>query len=191
MPDGPPPDTSASPSAEDVDQDNVFDPKGAINVGGGFGLNTSISRNPYQSVPCLTVGRANRVTGPRHVLKLINGGLGKLPLPGFTVAAENPVYVQGDYNSSSTDAVWTTGVDDPLQPHSAAAIIADAVTLLSVIWTDSASMQFPNDLGSRTAGTTYYRMAIAGGKSINFQRDRSPSGQDFGTDGGVAISCVI
>ena len=44
------------------------------------------------------VARANRTLFFRRALKLVNGGLGNLP-PGLTVAAENPVYVQGNYNS--------------------------------------------------------------------------------------------
>ena len=52
------------------------------------------------------------MTGARHVLKLVDGGLGNLPvrpdngLGGFTVASENPVYVLGNYNSDATDPFW-------------------------------------------------------------------------------------
>ena len=55
-----------------------------------------------------------------------------LPVP-----SQNPVYIQGDYNSNSTDNFWPsgvqTGVADKTGPSSAA-IIADAVTLLSNNW---------------------------------------------------------
>ncbi len=181
-------DASASPSPEDTDQDLVLDVKGAINVGDGFQQSTADS-NPYKPVDCLAVGRKNRVTGARHVLKLVDaslvapGGLLNMPMPGFTVAAENPVYVQGNYNSDAADTVWASGADDP-RGHSAAAVIADAVTLLSGSWSDLTSMVAPNSLGSRTASTTRYRMAIAAGKNINFPRPAG-GGNDFGTDGGV------
>ena len=52
-------------------------------------------------VDCLNGGRQNIVTGARHVLRLVDGGLNNLPvrpdngLGGFTVASENPVYVFG------------------------------------------------------------------------------------------------
>src|SRR5258708_22779226 len=73
---------------------------------------------------------------------------------GFTVASEEPVYVWGDYNSGAADPFWPSGAV-PTTPHSAAAIIADSVTLLSnppsaatlpvanVGWTDAESFQFP------------------------------------------------
>jgi Tfp pilus assembly protein PilX len=173
-------DLSVAPSPEDVDQDGLLDNRGAENVGIGFRMDTT-NHNPYQSLDCVTLGRSNRVTGARHVLKLVNGSLNNLPMPGFTVAAENPVYVQGDYNSNAADTVWTTSVD---VPHAAAAVIADAVTLLSANWTDATSMAAPNSRGTRDAGTAYYRMAIAAGKNINFPQPAG-GGNDFGTDGGV------
>jgi hypothetical protein len=173
---------SVTPSPEDVDQDLTLDVNGAINVGTGFGLNTT--GNPFMPLDCSQYGRSNAVTGARHGLKLVNGALGNLPAPGFTVVAENPVYVQGNYNSNSTDTVWFTPPVDVT--HSAAAIIADAVTFLSVNWTDDQSMLKPNTLSARTTGRTNYRLAIASGKNINFPQPASAAGKnDFGTDGGV------
>jgi hypothetical protein len=175
-------DASKTPSPEDVDQDGVLDVAGAINVGTGFGVATT--GNPFQAVDCVVIGRPNAVTGARHGLKLVNGALNNMPMPGFTVVAENPVYVQGDYNSNSGDTVWNSNPVDV--PHSAAAVIADAVTLLSMSWTDDLSMTKPNTLTPRTTARTNYRMAIASGKNINFPQPASAAGKnDFGTDGGV------
>ncbi|HEX4488275.1 MAG TPA: hypothetical protein VH088_18500 [Terriglobales bacterium] len=182
-PDGTPDNTmdaSVSPSPEDVDQDNLLDVIGAISVGTGFGLNTT--GNPYQPLSCTLYGRSNAVTGARHALKLVNGALNNLPMPGFTVVAENPVYVQGDYNSNAGDSVWNSNPVDVT--HSAAAVIADTVTLLSSNWTDDLSMSKPNTLSARTTVRTNYRMAIASGKNINFPQPAGTS-KDFGTDGGV------
>jgi hypothetical protein len=70
-------------------------------------------------------------------------------------------------------------------------VIADAVTLLSFQWSDLASLGFTGDgtvtnPGNRNAGTDYYRLAIAGGKNINFpQPTWTGVAQDYGTDGGV------
>ncbi len=168
-------------SPEDVDGNNLLDDWGAANIGDGFQLSTA-AKNMYLQTDCMTIGRANRVSGARHVLKLIDASLGNLPTRadnnkgGFTVASENPVYVQGDYNASVG-----AGFGDP---HAAAAVIADAVTLLSNQWSDLNSMKNPTAPGSRPANTTYYRMAIAAGKNLDFPH---PGGsyQDFGTDGGV------
>ncbi|HST12190.1 MAG TPA: hypothetical protein VLL05_17585, partial [Terriglobales bacterium] len=176
----------AASSPEDVNQNLILDTWGANDVGDGFGFDVSATnpRNPYQPVSCATIGRANRVTGARHVLKLVDGTLGNLPTRldnpnpagGFTVASENPVYVQGDYNASAG-----AGFGDP---HSAASIIADAVTLLSNNWSDSNSLKNPNNLGGRAGVTTWYRMAIAAGKTLAFPQPVW-GGNDMGTDGGM------
>ena len=86
----------------------------------------------------------NMVTGPRHALRLVDGGMdtaGNSFVPptngnltnngkGFTVASEEPVYVYGDYNTGSADPFWPSE-NTTTTPHSAAAIIADSVTLFS------------------------------------------------------------
>jgi hypothetical protein len=152
------------------------------------------------------------VTGPRHVLRLVDGGMdgagtSYLPHPiapqttgnGFTVASEEPVYVFGDYNSGSADPFWPSGAN-PKTPHSAASIIADSVTLLSnppttinaptvkTGWTDRESFQYPGIANSRPGNTSYYRMAVAAGKSVPFPEPgwATAAGlKDFGTDGGM------
>ena len=99
------------------------------------------------------------------------------------MASENPVYVLGNYNSNSGDPFWENQNAGDI-PHSAAAVIADAVTLLSNSWTDLNDMANTTNLGNRNATDTYYRMAIASGKNMNFPQPTG-GGNDFGTDGGV------
>jgi len=192
-------------SPEDVDENNRFDnwgsegngsnntPVGVVDGFVGFGLNRNANPpNPYQALDCLNGGRQNIVLGARHVLKLVDGGLNRLPvrldnnLGGFTVASENPVYVQGNYNSDSTDPYWGAANRSTVAdiPHAAAAVIADAVTLLSSNWSDFNSMANPNTRANRVGNTTYYRMAVAGGKNMNFPGNAAWAA-DFGTDGGV------
>jgi len=121
----------------------------------------------------------NRVHYFRRALRLVNGSNNVLPQPGFTVASENPVYVLGNYNAG----IGSTGFDGP---HSSAAIIADAVTLLSNAWNDNNSFQSPDSTNGRVRSETNYRMAIAAGKGINFTRPDNYTGDgDFGTDGGT------
>ena len=134
---------------EDVNQNGVLDIYGAGNLGGA----------PTLPIPCVNQARIERVSGARHVLKLVNGSLGNLPTPGFTVGSENPVYVQGDYNANG-------GFGDP---HAAAAIIADSVTFLSNAWGDWRSFKNPTDpwvpdLTKREATSTWYRVAVAAGE---------------------------
>jgi hypothetical protein len=144
--------------------------------------------------------RKNWVSGARHALRLVDGSLGNVPLVtggtlaspgGFTVASENPVYVLGDYNTNSADTTWNTpSVDEA--GHAAAAIIADAVNFLSDNWSDFGSVGIGTssnqvtDFNNRAATTTYYRVAVAGGKNINFPQPTAwAAAQDYGTDGGV------
>jgi hypothetical protein len=190
-------------SPEDVDLNNILDNWGGKNIGFGFGINTAAGApnyNPYAQLTgakaCNTTGLANAVSGARHVLKLVDGGMdaaGNSYLPmrtdtnpktgGFTVASENPVYVQGDYNSSVNDPFWTNNAANNTL-HSAAAIIADSVTVLSNNWTDLNSLNNPTALNNRAAQTTYYRMAVAAGKNIPFPQP-AWGAQDMGTDGGL------
>ncbi len=106
------------------------------------------------------VGRANRQIFFRRALKIVNGGQNQLPAAGLTIASENPVYVQGNYNS-------TSNAPPVGEAHVPAAIMADAVTLLSTAWNDIRSFNSPNDLAGRPARTTGYRMAIVGGKTVS------------------------
>jgi Tfp pilus assembly protein PilX len=124
-------------------------------------------------VKSFTQPQKNKVWYFRRALRVINGSAPNLATPGFTVASENPVYVQGDYNASGN----FNG------SHSYAAVIADAFTFLSNKWNDIESFEYPYVVGSRTASTTWYRMAIAAGKGINFNQ-LGPA-QDYGTDGGT------
>jgi Tfp pilus assembly protein PilX len=185
-------------SPEDVNNNKRLDNVGTINLGNGFfnagvNVNTKTPRNQYGANrigSCLTTGRKNWVSGARHVLRLVDGGLGNVPLPGFTVGSENPVYIWGNYNTAApTDAIpdptWNpTPGAEPV--HSASSVIADAVTMLSNSWIDQTDMSNPTSAGSRVASDTYYRTAICAGKNINFptQAFAWKSG-DYGTDGGL------
>jgi Tfp pilus assembly protein PilX len=179
-------------SPEDADQNGRLDNWGAANIGNGFGVNTAAPLNPYRTTTCNTIGLSNAVSGARHVLKLVGGGMnaGVSYLPrrpdngqgGFTVASENPVYVQGNYNSGPSDPMWGGGSNTT--PHSAAAIIADTVTVLSNNWSDANSLANPTNLGGRPATTSYYRMAVAAGKNVPFPQP-GWAAKDFGTDGGL------
>ena len=129
------------------------------------------------------MARVNKQILFRRALKLINGGINagvnNLPTSGLTVASENPVYVQGNYNATTASA--------NVNPNVPAAILADSVTLLSNQWTDNESFDSPNDPTLRQAtGSASYRMAVAAGKTLSFVRPVVGGvPNDFGTDGGV------
>jgi len=99
-----------------------------------------------------TSAGSNGLTNKRGI-RLKNGG--KLPngtngASGLTVASANPVYVQGDYNTGSSGGTQPpSNTGDPTQPtvpgytRQPAAIIADAVNILSNSWLDSKSGTVP------------------------------------------------
>ncbi|MGH9498967.1 MAG: hypothetical protein ACRD3L_07465 [Terriglobales bacterium] len=205
-------------SSEDVNNNTKLDAFGGANLGLGLGyvpvpsnapgtaytagkqvnslVNAGAVDNPYLTTgriqPTCWIAQNNWVSGARHVLRLVDGSLGNLPVRpdlafpnwgGFTVGSENPVYIWGDYNSNAGDPIWGGGAD---VPHAAAGVIADAVTVLSNNWSDWASLGSPSNDGGRVATTTYYRTAVASGKNINFWvTGIAWAVGDFGTDGGL------
>jgi PilX N-terminal len=123
----------------------------------------------------------------RQALKIVNGGTISIgtcdSVPcGLTIAAENPVYIQGDYNCQPSSCGSGTYVTSG---NAAASVVADSVTLLSNTWNDVNSFAYPYDpAGGRPGNTTTYRAAIAAGKGLEFVQVAGTS-QDYGTDGGV------
>jgi hypothetical protein len=159
-------------TAEDVNQSGALDTYGANNLGNGFGV---ANGDPTLRINCVDLARVHQISGARHALKLVNGSLGNLPTPGFTVGSENPVYVQGDYNANA-------GFGDP---HAAAAIVADSVTFLSNNWGNYRSFLYPNDPSLRPATPTWYRVAVAAGKTMTWPNPGWSSNADDGLDGGT------
>jgi len=143
----------------------------------------------------LTRPIAGRVNPPlffRRAVKLVNGQRGNILAPGLTVVAENPVYVQGNYNADA-GGFGPTG-----DGHRACAIIADAVTFLSNQWSDINSFVSAHDTpgghpgagpaspGRIATGNAWYRTAVVSGKGLSFPRPTAYAVyQDFGTDGGA------
>jgi hypothetical protein len=169
-------------AGEDVNGNGNPDNAAKDFMGLGFGV-PQPGTLPNAPVNCMAIARPNWVSGPRHGVRLVNGSLGNLPvrpdnsLGGFTLASEQPAYVLGNYNANAG------GFGDP---HAAAAVMGDTVTLLSNNWTDLNSFKSPATVAGRAAVTSYYRLAIASGKNINFpQPTFAGVPQDFGTDGGV------
>jgi PilX N-terminal len=158
----------------------------ATTYSGGLFANTNCTGGNANR-PDVTYGNAQeaRENPPvffRRALKIVNGasltiGVSCSGTDGLTIVAENPVYIQGDYNAPVDDGTWGgTSV--------AAAVEGDAVTFLSNNWNDVNSFAFPFNTGNRNAAPTAYRAAIISGKGIPFPSIAGQA-QDFGTDGGV------
>ncbi len=124
-------------------------------------------------------------------VRLKNGGT--LPDAGLTVVSENPVYIQGDYNTGSTTATVNTvpsnnggnpsNTDSPTvtgYTRKPAAVIGDAVMLLSNSWSDTNAS---SSISSRPAAHTTYNTAIISGyMPTGYQ---PPVGAAYGYSGGA------
>jgi type IV pilus assembly PilX-like protein len=122
----------------------------------------------------------------RRALKLVNGSTISIgtcdTVPcGLTIATENPVYIQGNYNCMPSSCGAGTYVTSGNAP---ASVVADSATLLSSQWNDVNSFAYPYTPGGRPGNTTTYRTAIAAGKGVEFVQIAGTA-QDYGTDGGV------
>jgi len=173
-------------AGEDLNANNLLDNYGqnpAYN--GASGANVPGAALPLTNGarPTTLVDRGqaqvNRAILFRRALKLVNGNTIRANgVTGLTVVAENPVYVQGDWNSAGGNFAGA---------HAATAVIADAVTLLSSNWTDTESFVNPyNPVLRPRPANSWYRMGIIAGKGAAFPwpvAGNPPN--DFGTDGGA------
>jgi hypothetical protein len=102
------------------------------------------------------------VSTTQRAIRLVNGSA--LPaanttlgnVAGLTVVSENPIYIQGNYNTNSASNTAVT----PPNNRQPAAVIGDAVTVLSNSWNDSLSNAI---LTSRLASATTINTAIVSG----------------------------
>ena len=164
----------------DVNQIKVAFDQGILKdtVGNGDGLllyvaDTS-SGNPVSTKVVDSATGTSTTVNSTHSrgVRLKNGGL--LPNAGLTIASPNAVYVQGDYNSGQTGSVepasntaanYTPPTDRPSPfvsnyDHAPAAIIGDAVNILSNAWNDANSL-LPQ--ASRRAESSTVNAAIVAG----------------------------
>ncbi len=152
----------------------------------------NLATTPRTSIANPGAARVNRQLLFRRALKLVNAcigtatavpgcnaasGVNNLPDTGLTIAAENGIYVQGNYNATSDNV--------EAEPNRPAAIIGDSIVILSNSWTDANSLTNPNDMGARQASNTGYRFAMIAGKSMAFPKPGWTTVGDWGTDGGV------
>ncbi|MFH0907250.1 MAG: hypothetical protein V1929_00605 [bacterium] len=85
--------------------------------------------------------------GVRPVLRLRNAAT--VPVSGFSIASDLPVYIEGNYNIASN--------------RGPTFVAGDAVTMLSVAWQDARS--FSTHYSSRVAANTTYNVVIITGNT--------------------------
>jgi hypothetical protein len=109
-------------------------------------------------------------------IRLINGS--KISTGGMTLVSENPVYIQGDFNTGNNPF---SNSGDPTRPENnytrePSAIFADAMTLLSNNWNDSNTS---SGLSSRIAGNTTINAALIAGNVPGNGTYYSGGGENF------------
>lgn len=114
-------------------------------------------------------------------IKIVNAG--KVPSGGITFASENPVYLQGDFNSGKTSSVSPpSNSGDPTDSTATgytkhpSLIAADAVTLLSNNWNDS---NHEKPLAERIPTNTTVNAAIIAGHVPTVPGNYSGGAENF------------
>jgi hypothetical protein len=125
----------------------------------------------------------DRAASRLRAVRLRNGAA--LPPGGLCIATENPLYIQGDYNTGRGNGVEPPSNNpvgrDPLQPGvgtyqwQPSVVYADAINLLSNSWTDANSF---NVLTLRLPSNTTYNTSMVGGARLMI-------GSESGYSGGI------
>ena len=127
--------------------------------------------NPVIYITNLSASPSN---GKQRAIRLKNGA--SLPTQGLTIASGNPVYIQGDYNtgmsgttqppSNTSTTPFASPAPDPTVSgynRAPAAVVADAVTILSNAWAANEATFDGADLSARVATNTTVNAAIIAG----------------------------
>jgi hypothetical protein len=117
------------------------------------------------TVATTTVGGAT-ISTTKRAFRIIKGY--NLPNTGLTIVSENPIYIQGNYNTSanvgdsvpSNGGTYTTPIASGYTKR-ASAIIADAITILSPSWSDAGSNGALSSRGA-TANMTINSALVSG-----------------------------
>ena len=122
-------------------------------------------------------GSGSTVTTTERAIRLKNGV--NLPTSGLTVVSENPVYIQGDYNTGGTppsDSGTYTSPTASGYTRKNSAVFADAINILSGAWSDTNSTQStPN----RVATNTTVNTALVTGEVPSGNGNYSGGGENF------------
>jgi len=112
----------------------------------------------------------------RRAIRVTNGAT--LPKNGLTFVTDNPLYIQGNWNTGQNPPS-NASTPDPGKPMDASyawrpsAIIADAITLLSNSWQDNKS---GSGLGARVASNTTVNAALVAGNVPTGSKGNNYSG---------------
>ena len=120
----------------------------------------------WNGVLYVTDTRAS-TSGTKRAVRLANGAA--LPSAGVTVVSDNPVYIQGDFNTGRTSTAEpgsnTGRLDQPeagSYKRAPASVMADAITVLSNNWSDAASSLDMSQTAKAAKNTTVNAALVAG-----------------------------
>ncbi len=148
-----------------------------------WGNSSTSNVNPFTGAPIIYIYDKSATSSNRRGVRV--KGAAKIPVTGsgqgLTIASNNPVYLQGDFNTGIATSGTTVPSNDPANLNSngtysdpanppnpqvsgytrtACSVLADAVTILSNNWDDSISTA---SLGSRQATATTVNAAVVSG----------------------------
>jgi hypothetical protein len=129
-------------------------------------LNAAAGFNNILYIDQTDISGAIQTNNPQGI-RLVNGST--LPTDGLTVASQNPVYIQGDYNTTNAST------------RGSSAVFADAVTILSNSWKDQNSN---SALSARNASDTTVNTAIVAG-FLPSGWTNPTTGAQYGYSGGL------
>jgi hypothetical protein len=128
----------------------------------------------------------------KRALRLVNGyALPACPsgaincTNGLTIVSDNPIYIQGDYNTASSSTAPPSNSGTYTDPDAGsyvrkpAAIIADAVTILSNAWASGGDARSSGALSARVASNTTVNAAIVAGIVPSSSAGYSGGGENF------------
>lgn len=109
-------------------------------------------------------------------IRLVNGQcLPNAAGAGLSIASQNPVYIQGDFNCPGCNGAQPSDAGSAPPGQVSAAVLADAVTLLSNNWkTNNSDTKGNQSVGNRPATATTVNAALMFG----------PSNESTGANGG-------
>ena len=123
-------------------------------------------------------GGGTVVSTTERAIRLKNGQT--LPTSGLTVVSENPVYIQGDYNTGGNNPPSDSGTyTSPTQSNyirKLSAVYGDAINILSGAWTDNNSI---SSISSRVATSTTVNTALVTGEVPSGGGKYSGGGEGF------------
>ena len=125
--------------------------------GGGATLNTSVNLLKSHDINSVYVLDGRSQSGSiLNAARAVNGA--QLPADGLSISTPMPLYVKGHYNLNNGDT--TAGQTNTVNTKPAA-LIGDAITILSTSWSDNYTSG--TSLSSRTPGNTTVNAAVIAG----------------------------